>query len=115
MGGLRATEETPHKLRLNIFLMNEQDNKKALKSQYKQQQLDEFRQALPMSVVLFELLFDFLEENLDEEAETGFNLTQQFCIENEVDFELLKNWLVKNGAGDDSEVLWNIEEQFEKL
>ncbi|SOD81683.1 DUF2695 domain-containing protein [Spirosoma fluviale] len=95
--------------------MNEQDNKKALKRQYKQQQLDEFRQSLPMSVVLFEQLFDFLDKNLDEESVADFNLTQQFCIENEVDFEPLKNWLVGNGTGDDSEVLWNLEEQFEKL
>ncbi len=95
--------------------MNELNNKKALKNQYKQQQLDEFRQSLPMPVVLFKQLFDFLDENIDEEGETDFSLTQHFCVENGIDFELLKNWLVENGAGDDSEVLWNLEEQFVKL
>lgn len=95
--------------------MENQDKKKALKNQFRQQELDSFQQSLPMSVDLFEQLFDFLDKNLDQETDANFSFTQQFCVENEIDFELLRNWLVENGAGDDSEVLWNIEEKFEKL
>lgn len=94
--------------------MNEQDNKKAFKNYYKRQLLDEFRQSMPISVFLFKQLFDFLEENLGEEK-TDFSLTQQFCAESGIDFNPLRNWLVENGAGDDFEILWNVQEQFEKL
>ena len=92
--------------------MNDKDNKKALKNQYKQKQSEVFQQSLPMSATLFEQLFGFLDENIDEGTGTNFTLTQQFCDENGIDFEPLRNWLIENGAGDDSEVLLNVEEQF---
>lgn len=95
--------------------MNDQNKKKALKNQFKQQEADSFQQSLPISVDLFEQLFDFLDENLDQGTDADFSFTQQFCVENGIDFELLRSWLIANGAGDDSEVLWNVEEKFEKL
>jgi hypothetical protein len=104
----------PH-VELNESSMDEKDNRKVLKNQYKQQQLEDFRQSLPMSVVLFRQLFDFLDENLDEETGTDLSFTQQFCIDKGIDFDVLRSWLIENGGGDDSEVLWNIEERFEKL
>ncbi|MBN8826565.1 MULTISPECIES: DUF2695 domain-containing protein [unclassified Spirosoma] len=95
--------------------MNEKDKKKALKNQFKQQELNAFRQSLPISVDLFEQLFDFLDEHLDQETGVDFSLTRKFCDENDLNFATLQAWLIQNGAGDDAEVLWNVEEQFEKL
>ena len=95
--------------------MNEKDKKKALKNQFKQQELNSFQQSLPMSVDLFGQLFDFLDEHLDQETGANFRLTQQFCAENDIDFATLQAWLIEHGADDDAEVLWNVEEQLEKL
>lgn len=94
--------------------MNNKDAKKALKNQYKQKAANNFLKSLPMTVSLFKGLFDFLDKQINDETETDFDLTMQFCIDNEVNFEILKNWLIENGAGDDTEILWNIEEKFKE-
>ncbi len=86
--------------------------KKALKNQYKQNAVNQFLSSLPMSVNLFRSLFDFLDNQINKDAGSDFSYTKQFCITHGTNYEVLKNWLIENGAANDNEVLWNIEEKF---
>ena len=95
--------------------MNEHNKKRLLKNLYNKKKINEFQQSLPILIALFKQLFEFLDINIEKEKEQSFTLTQRFCSEHNIDFEVLKVWFIENGAGDDIEVLWNIEEKFDEI
>ena len=92
--------------------MDHNQKQNAIKA-YKQNQKEAFMSNLPMSSALFQMLFDFLDEQLAEnECQHRFTLTQSFLNANHVDAASVLDWMLENGAGCDCEVLYNIEEKF---
>ena len=91
---------------------DKKQNRKAI-AEYKQKQRETFLASLPMSPELFQLLFDFLDEQLEENGcQHRFTLTEAFLEANLVDSTPVLDWMLENGAGCDCEVLCNIEEKF---
>lgn len=86
--------------------------KKELLKQYKKQQREKFISSLPMPVEGFMALFDYLDIDY-EKCEGDLRKTIAFLEENHYPVEKVVDWLRKNGAGCDCEVLFNVEEQFE--
>lgn len=97
----------------NIRIMNKEDKKRLL-NEYKKRERESFEKSLPMSKNLFVDLFDYLDENLEENGcQHDFTLTLSFLEDNNCDVDTVIEWLLENGAGCDCEVLFNIEENFE--
>ncbi|MBO6185033.1 MAG: DUF2695 domain-containing protein [Chryseobacterium sp.] len=76
----------------------------------------EFEKSLPISREDFQKLFDYLEENLEENnCDNSLALTKQFWETNQIkNAEEVENWLKENGGFCDCEVLYKMEELFEK-
>lgn len=92
--------------------MDHNQKQNAIKA-YKRKQQEAFLASLPMSPELFQLLFDFLDEQLAEkECRHRFTLTQSFLNAKHIDAASVLDWMLENGAGCDCEVLYNIEEKF---
>lgn len=75
----------------------------------------EFENSLPMSRDKFKLLFDYLDEKLNEQGCDDTNaLTMSFLLQfsNETAEKVLA-WLADHGGKCDCEILANVEEQFE--
>jgi hypothetical protein len=71
---------------------------------------DDFLDSLPAGVEDIELLFDFLDTKLENEAcPHNMNLTLQLVMAKRLDFAKVMAWLNENGAYCDCEVLKNIE------
>lgn len=89
-------------------------NKKEQKEAYKQQQREAFESGLPMERVMFEKLFDYLDEALSEGCDDTLRLTVMF-LHNEsiMNIDEIIEWLNDKGGYCDCEVLANVEELFE--
>jgi hypothetical protein len=73
-----------------------------------------FDDELPMSRELFEQLFDYLDEELENGCDNTLYLTESFLKSNNLkNIDDIKNWLGNNGGYCDCEVLANVEELFE--
>ena len=71
-----------------------------------------FEKSLPMSRKIFQLLFDFLDNELSDCDDT-LKLTQEFLQESKIaNVDLVIQWLEEHGGYCDCEVLANIEEEF---
>lgn len=69
-----------------------------------------------MAVTIFFDLFDFLDEKLGvEQCDDTLKLTQQYLTKIQEPRQTVTDWLNKNGAYCDCEVLYNVEEKFENL
>jgi hypothetical protein len=88
-------------------------DKKELKKAYKENELREFKESLPMKETDFLLLFDFLDNELDQ-TECAGNLLflEKYCVKENLDFTSLKEWFKKYGGFCDCEILANVGEQF---
>jgi energy-converting hydrogenase A subunit M len=93
----------------------EHDRRKELKRLYKDSQVQNFVNSLPMKIEKFKELFDFIDNSDLENSDSNFEKTIEFCQTNKFDSDLIIDWIIENGAGNDSEVLYNIEEKFENL
>jgi malonyl CoA-acyl carrier protein transacylase len=90
-------------------------NKKELKNKYEHQQQEEFENSLPTDSEIFEKLFDYLDEELENGCNHTLHLTETFLTSEKVNnVDEIKGWLRDNGGFCDCEVLANIEELFEK-
>ena len=71
--------------------------------------MDKAKDSLPMTVGLFEQLFDALDEWLsDDPCDHSLRLTEEFLAESDVDSEEVLVWLAERGGTCDCEVLSNI-------
>lgn len=97
--------------------MNEEkDRKKQLRAELKRKEKENFLKSLPMSPVQFKELFDYLDEQLEQEGcDDTLSLTESYLDEQGIEHEKVVGWLEGNGGYCDCEVLANVEEKFENL
>lgn len=73
--------------------------------------MDKATDSLPMTVGLFEQLFDVLDERLAEDpCDHSLRLTEEFLAECDLDTEEVLVWLAERGGTCDCEVLANVAE-----
>ncbi|NDV94296.1 DUF2695 domain-containing protein [Dysgonomonas sp. 521] len=88
-------------------------DKKAMKKAFKEKEMREFRESLPMKETDFLPLFDFLDNELTQtECAGNLSLLEKYCAKEKLDFISLKEWFRKYGGYCDCEILGNVEEQF---
>lgn len=94
----------------------EKARRKQIQKELQEKAQIEFEKSLPISRENFQSLFDFLDEELEKNGcDDGLKLTKQFLETNHVtNIEEIENWLKENGGFCDCEVLYNVEEKFEK-
>lgn len=95
--------------------MDEKERKKQLIKEFKHKQKEEFEQSLPMERILFEKLFDYLDNKLEEnDCDDTNKLATQFLKNNKIEnIQTVLSWLSENGGYCDCEILANVEEKFE--
>ncbi len=82
--------------------------------EWKQKQQKEFEDSLPIPREIFQKLFDFLNEQSEEnECHHTFDMTIGFLTNNNCPIDDVLAWLGEHGAGCDCEVIYNVEEYFE--
>lgn len=93
----------------------EKQRRKELQAEYTRKQQEEFRNSLPMGDMEFNLLFDFLEEQLSEnECDNTMALTKAWLeVNNPGNEDKTLAWLADHGGYCDCEVLMNVTEYFE--
>ena len=94
--------------------MDKQDRKEVLRG-IKMKEQEKLVSILPMSVEQLEEFFDYLDDKLNKNTENSLVYTKEFCEIKKIDFEKVKGWAEELGGYDDSEILWNVEEQYEFL
>ncbi|MBD3903520.1 DUF2695 domain-containing protein [Chryseobacterium sp. Ch-15] len=94
----------------------EKARRKQIQKELQEKAQAEFEKFLPISREDFQNLFDYLDENLEENnCDNSLKLTKQFLETNQIqNIEEVENWLKENGGFCDCEVLYNVEELFEK-
>ncbi|UFH33460.1 DUF2695 domain-containing protein [Chryseobacterium sp. C-71] len=94
----------------------EKESRRQIHRELQEKTKIEFEKSLPISKELFQTLFDFLDEKLEEnDCDDSFKLTKQFLETNHImNNEEIESWLQENGGFCDCEVLYNLEEKFEK-
>ncbi|GAB3637138.1 DUF2695 domain-containing protein [Hymenobacter arcticus] len=91
----------------------EKARRKQLAQQLQSKNAESFLAGLPIQLSLFQGLFNYLDKTLINNCDDTLRSTEQFSKENNIQFELLKTWLGKQGGYCDCEVLANVEEKFE--
>jgi len=90
--------------------------KKELLKKYAEEQKNNFINSLPFKKSLFEKLFDYLDENLENhECDHSYKLTINFLKEHNLPVEKSLEWMKSNGGFCDCEVLWNIEDKIQEI
>lgn len=94
----------------------DKNKKKELKKKYDEEQKMTFVATLPFSSILFESLFDYLDEILGEHGcDDTLKYTIKFLEDNELPIDESLNWLRDNGGFCDCEVLANIEDKISEI
>ena len=91
--------------------MDKSERKKLLKD-LAQKKREEFEQSLPMPRVLFEELFDFLDEDGSGCDDTP-RVTLRFLEQKGIEAEPVLMWMRERGGYCDCEILANVEDQFQ--
>ena len=94
--------------------MDKQDRKEILRG-IKTKEQEKLVSILPMSVEQLGEFFDYLDNKLNKNTENSLVYTKEFCENKKIDFEKVKGWVEELNGYDDSEILWNVEEQYEFL
>ncbi|MCI3938951.1 DUF2695 domain-containing protein [Chryseobacterium aahli] len=94
---------------------NEKERRKQIQKELQEKAQIEFEKSLPISHKIFQSLFDFLDEKLEEnDCDDSLKMSKQFLETNHItNIEEVENWLKQNGGFCDCEVLYNVEEKFE--
>lgn len=94
----------------------EKIRRKQALSELAQKQRQEFEQSLPVKREIFENLFDYLDDQLEESGCDHTNrLTVTFFKNDKIEnIEMVLDWLAENGGYCDCEILANVEEKFEE-
>lgn len=90
--------------------MNKQDHK-ALIVRYKENQKKQSNDSLPMTRKEFKALFDYFDSYIGT-CKHDFALTESYLSTHGLTVNEALEWLRKNGAGCDCEILLNVEEKF---
>lgn len=91
---------------------DEKAKRKQILAELARKQQEKFDQDLPASREMFQGLFDFLDQEL-EECDDTLKQTKKFLSrENIANADEVTKWLEEHGAYCDCEVLANVEEQF---
>jgi len=76
---------------------------------------EEFIKNLPIEKEVFLELFDFLDFKLGEmECNHNYQLTKEFLKSKNIENDKIFDWFREQGGYCDCEILFNIEERFEK-
>ena len=95
--------------------MDKQERKEIL-GKLKQQEKEKKVSLLPMSVQVLKKFFNFLNERLENgERGDSLKLTNEFCKNENLDFDKVKMWAAKFGGYDDAEIVWNCEQEYDFL
>jgi hypothetical protein len=87
-----------------------------LKKEFERKQQETFISELPMEVSNFHNLFDALNEYLENEpCDRRLTFTERFLNQHTLPLSDVVLWLNKYGGYCDCEVLFNVEEKFEKM
>ncbi len=90
----------------------DKSEKKQMVANYKKEQRLKFINSLPVSEGVFRNYLEFIGDcDFEDEIEDDFKYTKQFCVVNDIDQNILINWLLDNGVEDDFEAL-NFEDEF---
>ncbi|WP_029283382.1 DUF2695 domain-containing protein [Pedobacter sp. R20-19] len=94
---------------------DEKERRKEILNELQKKEQQAFDQSLPMERHFFELLFDYLDQELEENGcDDTNNLTKAFLISHKISNpEIVLNWLAERSCYCDCEILANVEEQFE--
>ncbi|MCX8531879.1 DUF2695 domain-containing protein [Chryseobacterium luquanense] len=94
----------------------EKARRKQIQKELREKAKIEFEESLPVSREIFQILFDFLDEELEKhDCDDSLKLTKLFLETNHIgNIEEVENWLKENGGFCDCEVLYNVEEKFEE-
>lgn len=93
---------------------SEKDKRKEILRQLKAKEKENFDNSLPMDRVIFQELFDHLNENLADECDHSLTMTTELLKEKGIEnIDKVVEWLNDNGGYCDCEVLMNVEEKFE--
>lgn len=94
---------------------NEKERRRQIHRELQEKAKIEFEKSPPVSREIFQNLFDFLDEKLEEhDCDDSLKLSKQFLETNHItNIEEITNWLKENGGFCDCEVLYNVEEKFE--
>jgi hypothetical protein len=95
---------------------NEKARRRQIQKELQEKAQIEFEKSLPISREIFQSLFDFLDDEFEKNGcDDSLKMTKQFLETNHItNIEEVKNWLKENGGFCDCEVLYNVEEKFEK-
>ncbi|GGH41065.1 hypothetical protein GCM10007423_36610 [Dyadobacter endophyticus] len=93
---------------------SEKELRKQLKANLRQKAAADFENSLPMSRENFRLLFDFLDDELqNNECDNLLTITITFLQHQNISNpEQVMSWLADHGGYCDCEVLANVEEHF---
>ncbi|KPH12447.1 DUF2695 domain-containing protein [Chryseobacterium sp. ERMR1:04] len=94
---------------------NEKERRRQIRNELRKKQQNEFEKSLPLNRILFENLFDDLDNQLEKFGCDDTNkLTIEFLEKNNImNIENILSWLSENGGYCDCEILTNVEEKFE--
>lgn len=94
---------------------NEKERRRQIRNELRKKQQNEFEKSLPLNRILFENLFDDLDNQLEKFGRDDTNkLTIEFLEKNNImNIENILSWLSENGGYCDCEILTNVEEKFE--
>ncbi|MBZ9685921.1 DUF2695 domain-containing protein [Clostridium estertheticum] len=90
----------------------DKNKKKELLKKYAQEQKKNFLHSLPFNTMLFQNLFDYLDDKLGEDGcgcDDTLKYTIKFLENNNLPKENSLDWMSENGGYCDCEVLANIE------
>jgi hypothetical protein len=95
--------------------MTEKERRKQLLKEFREKQREEFEQNLPIDRKVFKKLFDYLDNQFEEnDCDDTNKMTVEFLKKQKVEnIEVVLNWLIENGGYCDCEILANVEEKFE--
>lgn len=94
----------------------DKSKRKELQKKYVEEQKKDFIENIPFSPSLFESLFNYLDEVLEEHGcDDTLKYTERFLEDNELPVEKSLNWLRDNGGFCDCEVLANVEDKISEI
>lgn len=94
----------------------DKSKRKELQKKYAEELRKSFVDTLPFSPSVFESLFDYLDELLEEHGcDDTLKYTESFLKDKELPVEKSLNWLRDNGGFCDCEVLANVEDKISEI
>lgn len=95
--------------------MNKEEQKR-IKRELREKEKQGFIDSLPMSIELFNELFDVLDERLAiQGCDDTLKITLEFLAEKSIPASIAVEWMKEHGGYCDCEVLANVEDPFNRF